>query len=138
MLRMTKSRILSSLAALAASGGLCATALASSPYSVKIKLPAMAIGPGHSFKVTATGVSPATTRLTAFVSGKSCAASSKAEKSRSTSELINKNVAHRYTSSKKTKASGTTGTYYVCAYLTKGSSTRSHTAKKYFVVVGGY
>jgi hypothetical protein len=30
------------------------------------------------------------------------------------------------------------GTDYVCAYLTRGSSTSARTAKKYFIVIGGY
>jgi hypothetical protein len=138
MFDMTKTRVLTSLATLAASGAICSAALASSQYTVKIKLPADAIAPGHAFKVKGAGVSPSRSRLTEFLSGKSCAASSKAEALRPAQKIINKNVAQSYTSSKNAKASQTTGTYYVCAYLTQGSSTRAHQALKYFVVVGGY
>ena len=135
---LSKRFLISAAAALAAGGALCASALASSSYTVKLKLPSNTIAPGHTFKVKATGVSPSSSRLTVFLSAKSCASNSKAEAGRSPTEIINKKVIHTYTGSKNAKAAGSTGTYYACAYLTRSSSTRAHATKKYFVVIGGY
>jgi hypothetical protein len=132
---MTKSRFFSSVAALAATGGLCASALAATSYSVKLKVP-MSVKPGHTFKVQASGTSASTSRLTVFLS-KSCAATAKAEAS-SAHAIINKSVTHSYTSSKTTTAQKTTGNYHACAYLTGGGKTRAHASAKYFVVLGGY
>jgi hypothetical protein len=132
---MMKRHLLSAAAAIAASGALCAAALAATPYSVKLKVPT-SVKPGHSFKVTASGTSASTSRLTVFLS-KSCASTAKAE-SGSAKAIINKNVTHSYTTSKKATASGKTGTYHACAYLTTGSTTRAHASAKYFVTIGGY
>jgi hypothetical protein len=76
--------------------------------------------------------------LTVFLS-KSCAATAKAE-AKSAHAIINKTVAHSYSSSKTAKAPGAVGNYHACAYLTAGSNTRAHAAKKYFVgnLSGGY
>jgi hypothetical protein len=135
MLDMTKSRFLSSVVVLAASGGLCAAALAATPYTVKLKVP-MSVKPGHTFTVKASGTSASTSRLTVFLS-KSCAATAKAE-SKAAHALINKNVTHGYTSSKTATAPGSTGNFHACAYLTSAGKTRAHASVKYFVVLGGY
>ena len=134
---MTKSRFFSSLAAFAATGAVCAVALAATPYSVKLSLP-QSVKPGHTFKVKASGVSSASSQLTVFASSKSCAATSKAEAGRAGKAILSKGVARSYTSSKRTKASRSQGLYHACAYLTAGNGTRAHTAKKFFVVSGGY
>ena len=120
---------------MAASAALCAAAMAATSYSVKLKLPT-SVKPGHSFKVTASGTSASTSRLTVFLS-KSCAASATAE-AKSAHAIINTNVVHSFTSSKTAKASGKTGKYHACAYLTGGGRTRAHAAKTYYVVLGGY
>jgi hypothetical protein len=134
---MTKSRFLSSVAALAASGGMCAAALAATPYTVKLKVP-KSVKPGHSFKVTASGVSGTTSRLTVFLSRKSCASSAKSEAATaSVHQIVNKDVSHTY-STTKTATAGGTGNYHACAYLTGGGHTRAHASVSYFVVVGGY
>ena len=132
---MTKSRFLSSAAVLATTGGLCAGALAATPYTAKLKVP-MSVKPGHMFKVKASGTSPSTSRLTVFLS-KSCAATAKAEAA-SAHAIINKNVTHTYASSKTAKAPGKPGNYHACAYLTSGGKTRAHASVKYYVVFGGY
>src|SRR5438067_10460235 len=132
---MTKSRFLSSLAALAATGGVCASALAATPYTVKLKAP-MSVKPGHTFTVKASGTSGSTSRLTVFLS-KSCAATAKAESS-SAHAIINKDVAHSYAASKTATAQKSTGSYHACAYLTSGGHTRAHASASYFVVFGGY
>jgi hypothetical protein len=132
---MTKSRSLSSLAVLAVTGGLCATALAATSYTVKLKLPT-SVSPGHKFKVTASGTSASSSRLTVFLS-KSCAATAKAEAT-SAHAIINTNVVHNFTDSKTAKASTKAGSYRACAYLTSGSTTRAKADVKYFITIGRY
>jgi hypothetical protein len=129
-------RLLSAAAALLATGALCAAASAASTYSVSLKVP-KSVKPGHSFKVTASGTSASTSRLTVFLSGKSCASSAKSEAGRAKKEIINKSVSHSY-SSTKTATAGSTGSFHACAYLTTGSTTRAHASASYFVVLGGY
>lgn len=133
---MTHRRgLISAGAAIAASGALCAAALAATPYTVKLKVP-KSVKPGHTFKVTASGTSASTSRLTVFLS-KSCASTAKAEAS-AAHAIVNKTVAHTYTSSKTAKAPGKTGSYHACAYLTGGGKTRAHASATYFVTIGGY
>jgi hypothetical protein len=127
--------LLTALGTLAASGGLCAGALASSGYTVKLKLP-LSVKATHSFKVTASGTSASTSRLTVFLS-KSCASTATAE-AKSAHAIINKNVTHSFTTSTTAKAQGKTGSYHACAYLTGGGKTRAHAAKTYYVTIGGY
>lgn len=132
---MTKSRFLSGVAAFAATGAVCAAAGAATPYSVKLKVPGT-VKPGHTFTVKASGTSPSSSRLTVFLA-KSCASTAKAEAGKAHA-IINKNVVHSFTASKKAKAPGSTGTYHACGYLTAGSHTRAHAAVKYFVLIGTY
>lgn len=135
---MTKRRgLISAAAAIAASGAFGAAAMAASSYSVKLKVP-KTVKPGHTFKLTASGTSASTARLTVFVS-KSCASTAKAESS-AAHALINKNVLHSFSSSKSAKAARGMGNYHACAYLTSGGHTAAHASAKYFVgsLTGGY
>jgi hypothetical protein len=136
IMKLTPRRILlTALGTLAATGGLCAGALASSAYTVKLKLP-LSVKANHSFKVTASGTSASTSRLTVFLS-KSCASSATAE-AKTAHAFINTNVTHSFTSSKSATAPKHTGSYHGCAYLTGGGTTRAHAAKTFYVTIGGY
>jgi len=135
-MKLTRRRpLLTALGTLAASCGLCAAALASSAYTVKLKVPT-SVSPGHKFTVKASGTSASSSRLTVFLS-KSCAATAKAE-SGSAHAIINKTVSGSYASSKTAKAPSKPGQYHACAYLTSGSSTRAHASAKYFITIGRY
>jgi hypothetical protein len=135
---MMRRRLFSTTVAVAATGALCATSMAATPYSVKLKLP-MTVKPQHSFKVTASGTAASTAGLTVFLSRKSCASSSKAEAAISgAQEIINKNVSHTYSTTKTLKAGSKQGTYHACGYLTGGGQTRARTSVTYYVVHGGY
>lgn len=129
----TRCVLLLTLTALAIPLG--GSALAATSYSVKLKLPSFV--DTARFKITATGTSANSAQLTVFLSTKSCAASSKAEATRSARRVINKSVRNGYVGS-KTVSSGATGSYRACAYLTTGSTTRAHASKDYSVVLGGY
>ena len=116
----------------------CSVALATAGYAVKLSVPRY-VSAGQAFKVKATGVSKARSRLEVFVTIRTCARSVAAETKRSSRALISKNVLDGYTSSKAVHSKA--GTYHVCAYLTpigRASITRAHASATYYALAGAY
>jgi hypothetical protein len=153
-------RLLAGVATLGVIAASAGSALGSSPYSVKLTVCApcgkpIAIGPGHKFKVQATGTSSKKSQLTVFnvspacsigtsgcTSGPpKCAKSSSAEVKlhySHTREIINTSVLHGFNKARTALASQSTGTAYECAYLTRGSQTLAHVSVLYSIVKGAY
>ena len=122
--------------AVGAAGVLSAVAVAAAPYVVKPSAPSL-VQTGQTYRVKAQGTSSGSSRLNVFVASKSCAASATVEKGRALYEVINTVVLHVYAKAKATKTNSA-GSYRVCAYLVRGSTTLAHGAASYTVVLGGY
>jgi hypothetical protein len=125
-------------AALVAATAMGGTALAASPYTVKLTVPKNPSA-GSTFKVKATGVAANTSQVVAYIGNKACASTPKAEAAQPARRVLNKSVNHTYTAS-KTANVGSAGNHRVCAYLTStnGSTVRARTSATYTALSGGY
>jgi hypothetical protein len=114
----------------------------------------IAIGPGHKFKVQASGTSSSASKLSVFNVSPPCSigfgcnsGAPKCAKSASaegklhyshTRQIVSTNVNHGFRKSATALASEHQGTGYECAYITSGTRTLAHVSVLYSIVKGGY